>query len=946
MSYLEYPRIHFSGRFQADPSTINNDPKHFDTDTFVPRYQQPEAPSGLLSSWNPRGSAAFRLDRCVVTGVVGTGTGGPVRDPGTDPLVGGALRDTDQRVSAKIVDLDPYQQASSEIYGLRLRLFDHLGRPVLSGDFVPTAFADFWLRYPQATNPAFGGTSYQSVLDNVEFFDVDSPVARELRAGTSGDRLSIKINVDGYDPDATSSTFTWGRIVGTIGCHRDGEPYHVLSGRRLRRQAGAPLQHAQCRLDRSARLLHLDLGNSIPTDGVGGSLAAPGPLHVALLPTDAEPRVVATLDDLDDNLYHTAAGIVSVPLTESEASQAVDTPIGLLTADRQVLLAEAADGSCIQADTSIFRIYPEAPGPEPSTKTEVTFHATRFGEPAGPVEIRLSGAVIPPPTNGPPPAPPSLDAPSVTPGLRFDQSVWTDGRGRATLVLAAGDPGSPRPNLDGQVYAVSYGPARAGAAPEGQLSVLVWEHHPAPGNPDWVTDVQPVFARYANLYPVMRDILDLSNYHDVIRYREWITTSLTAPVRSPSHMPVTRDLSPGRRDAIVGWLREEPPPFLRVRDRADLHRVLQQALRLEHATVPAYLTALFSLKPGRNLEVARIIRSVVLQEMLHMALVANIINALGGEPDLDPPGFLPRYPGQLPGGVLPNLVVSLRRCSIEQVRDVFMAIEQPDEPINTESLALLAPVDPGRIHLDTDGSLLGYGDEGVERCAEHAARLREFFQVAEYPTFTIGWFYRELARALSDLEAEWNRAGETLFVGDPARQVVWPNAPGHLYRVTDLDTALWSIYEIIHQGEGTPDDPTGGTGGRGELAHYYRFREIVEGRQLIRRDGRWVYEGPAVPFDPDGVHPMVDDPDTAALPPGSRVRAASELCDRVYRDLLVALGQVFGGQPAAFGPAVSLMFSLEVQAKRLLELPSAPGAATVAGPSFQVPPDPGPAHAR
>ncbi len=35
MSYLGYPRLHFSGRFQADPSTVNNDPAHFDAHVRV-----------------------------------------------------------------------------------------------------------------------------------------------------------------------------------------------------------------------------------------------------------------------------------------------------------------------------------------------------------------------------------------------------------------------------------------------------------------------------------------------------------------------------------------------------------------------------------------------------------------------------------------------------------------------------------------------------------------------------------------------------------------------------------------------------------------------------------------------------------------------------------------------------------------------------------------------
>jgi hypothetical protein len=41
MSYLNSIRLHFAGQFQAAPSTVNNDPLHFDNATFQPSYQQP-----------------------------------------------------------------------------------------------------------------------------------------------------------------------------------------------------------------------------------------------------------------------------------------------------------------------------------------------------------------------------------------------------------------------------------------------------------------------------------------------------------------------------------------------------------------------------------------------------------------------------------------------------------------------------------------------------------------------------------------------------------------------------------------------------------------------------------------------------------------------------------------------------------------------------------------
>lgn len=87
----------------------------------------------------------------------------------------------------------------------------------------------------------------------------------------------------------------------------------------------------------------------------------------------------------------------------------------------------------------------------------------------------------------------------------------------------------------------------------------------------------------------------------------------------------------------------------------------------------------------------------------------------------------------------------------------------------------------------------------------------------------------------------------------------------------------------------------------GELAHYYRFEEIVEGRHLVEKGGRWSYGGEEISFDPAGVAPMVDDPDTGSLPSGSKVRLRSETCDKVYGDLLRSLHAVFNASRRCSG---------------------------------------------
>nr|MCU0322110.1 ferritin-like protein [Chitinophagaceae bacterium] len=49
-----------------------------------------------------------------------------------------------------------------------------------------------------------------------------------------------------------------------------------------------------------------------------------------------------------------------------------------------------------------------------------------------------------------------------------------------------------------------------------------------------------------------------------------------------------------------------------------LKKHLQVAIELEHSTIPPYLCALYSIKEGTNVAASQIIRSVVIEEMLHM----------------------------------------------------------------------------------------------------------------------------------------------------------------------------------------------------------------------------------------------------------------------------------------------------------------------------------------
>ena len=99
-------------------------------------------------------------------------------------------------------------------------------------------------------------------------------------------------------------------------------------------------------------------------------------------------------------------------------------------------------------------------------------------------------------------------------------------------------------------------------------------------------------------------------------------------------------------------------------DALALCQLVQKAIELEHSTIPPYLTAMFSLKPGTNKEVSEVIHSIVVEEMLHMAIMCNIMNALGGSPIINKPTFIPNYPTSLPMGIGDQLIVGLEKYSL------------------------------------------------------------------------------------------------------------------------------------------------------------------------------------------------------------------------------------------------------------------------------------------
>ncbi len=308
----------------------------------------------------------------------------------------------------------------------------------------------------------------------------------------------------------------------------------------------------------------------------------------------------------------------------------------------------------------------------------------------------------------------------------------------------------------------------------------------------------------------------------------------------------------------------------------DLFPLLQNAIELEHATIPPYLTAMFSFKPNTGSEIRTIIHSIVIEEMMHMTIAANIMNAIGGSPDISSPGFIPNYPGPLPMGIgsQDGLIVGLEKFSLELVKNVFMEIEEPENPIPPS--------------------------------AKLAAAL---------PTFkTIGQFYMAVQKKIIELAPD-------KLPGDPAKQVTSDFFSANLlFPILTKQNAVDAINIIIEQGEGTPESPLDP---EKELAHYYKFAEIAEQKRIVvRPDGSYSFSGDPIPFNPGDVLPLF--PNTKAamlLPETSEERRRVDDFNNAYSSLLSGLHRTFNGDPGYLPNTLGVMFDLKLLSEKLYATP-------------------------
>lgn len=245
--------------------------------------------------------------------------------------------------------------------------------------------------------------------------------------------------------------------------------------------------------------------------------------------------------------------------------------------------------------------------------------------------------------------------------------------------------------------------------------------------------------------------------------------------------------------------------------KENFEETMHQAIALELATIPTYLSTYYSIKRSQDQDTvyqkvlsqlpagsealaqeltldvlvyanqaAALIMSVVIEEMLHLALSSNVKHAICQKP----PALVKiaqsvSFPTQLDGH-RPEFPINIDKLSLEQMT-IFLQIESP----NTF-------VDPAQHEPDTPGTPVDYPTIG-----------KFYDMIIAFVKENFPGPYAKVPQLLPDQPFYSQNSINTVYYDrDHKPQFGSADDSGGLIHVTDWRSAKAAMEEIIHQGEG------------------------------------------------------------------------------------------------------------------------------------------------
>lgn len=352
-------------------------------------------------------------------------------------------------------------------------------------------------------------------------------------------------------------------------------------------------------------------------------------------------------------------------------------------------------------------------------------------------------------------------------------------------------------------------------------------------------------------------------------------------------------------------------PEIVVEHREQLIYLLTEAAEIEHGLMCCYLYAAYSLKRGdqglrdEERDAVERWRSAILEvakdEMVHLALVSNLLASIGSAPHFARPNF-PVAPGYHPAGVVVSLA-PFDRATL----DHFIYLERPE------------------------GVELPDGQGFTPRTYERGSKRGRLVPTAQ-DYRTVGHLYRGLRSAFTALSASLGEAA--LFVGDPRQQIGPDVMPLHgMSEVRSLRDAHVAIDTIVAQGEGAASHD-------GERSHYAKFLGIRQEYEALLRE-RSAFE-PATNAARNPVMRRPPEPDGKVWVSAEPAATLLDLANASYALMLRALGALFSpvaSEPDARGAltdlAVVAMRVMSPLSERIATLPASDADPSVkAGVTF------------
>ena len=349
--------------------------------------------------------------------------------------------------------------------------------------------------------------------------------------------------------------------------------------------------------------------------------------------------------------------------------------------------------------------------------------------------------------------------------------------------------------------------------------------------------------------------------------------------------------------------------------REELIFLLNEATELEHSLCCSYLFTALSLKSRledglteAQAEATRrwkaSLNKIAVDEMTHLAVVNDLLIAVGAAPNYDRPNF--------PHGCsysMPNLNIELRRFSAETLAH-FIAVEQPaggDLPMHVNPHLLRA------VEGDLDNEI-GFNP---------------------YALASQGDIYEFVLDGLRDMTSRMGEAN--VFIGPPPSSALRGFFQRHGFEpIRDLATAERALALVVEQGEGGSADSLD--------SHFHRFASILAEHDELKRDDPGfepafpVLENPFTRTPPEHSGPVNIFDDEFAI-------QVSDLFDALYGAMLQLLARFFVTTEETEAEAAALLRAsvqimrgtIEPLGELLVRLPAGTSHSRHnAGPSFVV----------